>query len=312
MPSAQVDTLTLRRWGANPAWLIPKIRPADPASLVRDYYSHLRWIDSAVLRLIRTDARPELVHVRDDPVMAYVALKVSRRLGVPFVYQLSHLKEEESIYYARTGLRAGRVSHLLKGGFGLLVRNPLLRRADIVCPISRQMKKKLTRYGIRPNKMFVLPTGADAQIDPHQFDNRAGLIRSRYNLEDRKVIIYVGTLHRLRQLDFMLRTLRLVKNTIPDAHLLLVGDSPDHTDVTWLKDVARELGVDDCVTFTGQVSAAEVPAYIRAADVGVSPIPPNPIYRNSSPVKHQKYLALEIPCVTSDFRSQREFHDLVA
>jgi glycosyltransferase involved in cell wall biosynthesis len=86
--------------------------------------------------------------------------------------------------------------------------------------------------------------------------------------------------------------------------LLMVGagDSPD--DIERLRRHAARLGLDAAVRFTGLVPRAEIPAFIRAADVGVSPIRPIPLFEVSSPTKFVEMLGYGCPVVANDIPEQ--------
>jgi glycosyltransferase involved in cell wall biosynthesis len=86
----------------------------------------------------------------------------------------------------------------------------------------------------------------------------------------------------------------------------MVGDGREVEDVSWLREVARDLGIAEYVTFTGRVSREEVPAFLSLATLGMSPITPNIVYVNSSPIKLLEYLAWGVPAVASDIPDQRE------
>jgi glycosyltransferase involved in cell wall biosynthesis len=171
------------------------------------------------------------------------------------------------------------------------------------------MKESLATYGVPRDRMVTLPEGADASIDPAQFEEAARDLRRKLLLEDSRVLAYIGTMNRFRQLDFLFRVLRQVLSSSPDVHLLMVGDGMEAGDLPWLGMTAHELGVENNVTFTGRVPRSRVPVYICASDIGLSPIPPNAVYFNSSPIKILEYLALGVCCVASDIPSQRRIID---
>jgi len=305
MPSIKVDQITKTEWNGSSVWLLPKVRPSGLIGLFRDYIAHFLYIREAVRQALEEIGSIDIVQVRDDPIMAFVAWGLSKRLKVPFVYQVSHLKEEENILYAKMKLYGNPIKNYLKGRAGLVVRNWLLRKADLIFPISDQMKETLAKYGVSPSRMVALPEGVDALVEPSQFDSAALKIRRELGIENKRVMIYVGTMNRLRGLDLLLRALKSVRTQIPAVHLLMVGDGREPEDIAWLREAARELDVLDRVTFMGMIPRAQVSIYIRASDIGLSPVPPNFVYLNSSPIKILEYLALEIPCVASDIPSQR-------
>jgi glycosyltransferase involved in cell wall biosynthesis len=58
------------------------------------------------------------------------------------------------------------------------------------------------------------------------------------------------------------------------------------------------------VVFTGQQPRSQIPAYIAAADVGVSPIRPIPLYAMSSPTKLVEMMGMACPVVANDILEQ--------
>jgi len=306
MPSLETRRVKRTQWAKNSVILIPKVRPERIIDLVRGYWRHLQWIETASLLALKQYGPFQLIQVRDDPAMAYVAWRLAKRFGIPWCYQISHLKEEEAMMYSRMRIYGSPLKNLIKGVVGLLLRNFLLRRCNVAFPISGRMKETLTGYRLPPGKMVPLPEGVDTSTDPECFDSEAQRIREELGLVNKKVVIYVGTMSRFRQLDFLLKVFRLVLDQYRDAHLLMVGGGRTSEDLEWLKRNAERLGIKKEVTMTGWVPRKNVPAYIRLSHLGVSPVPINRVYVNSSPIKLLEYLALEIPAVASDIPEQRK------
>jgi phosphatidylinositol alpha-1,6-mannosyltransferase len=68
--------------------------------------------------------------------------------------------------------------------------------------------------------------------------------------------------------DVMLRAMPLVRNAVPDARWVVLGDGPLRG--TYEAD-ARRLGVDDAVSFLGAVGDGERDGWFRRADVFAMP-----------------------------------------
>jgi len=306
MPSVDTERVQQVDWDGSPVVLIPKLRPKGLVNILEGYWRHLQYIRTAAQIALERYGPFDLVQVRDDPAMAWVAWRLAKKWKVPFVYQLSHLKEEETILYAKMEIYGSPLKNLIQGKVGLLLRNFLLKRADLVLPISEQMKETLAGYGVPRDRMVPLPEGVDTSTDPESLNAEAQRLRPELGLEGKKVLIYVGTMNRFRQLDFLLEVFREVLRQHPNAHLLMVGGGKRQDDLVFLKKKAKELGIVDHVTFTGFVPRERVPVYIRASDVGLSPFSPNPVLINNSPIKPLEYLALEIPVVGSDIPDQKK------
>jgi glycosyltransferase involved in cell wall biosynthesis len=305
MPDTSLNTVCFSEFNDRSAWLIPKVRPSGITELFKDYIAHLRCIQQAVKQAVGQIGSIDMIQVRDDPVMAYVGWRLSGELKIPFIYQVSHLKEEEYILYSKLKIYGPPWINYLKGRVGMTFRNWLLRKADLIFPISEQMRETLIQYGLPIARMIVLPTGVNVSLDPSQYDKQAQRIRKNLGLEGKKIIIYSGTMGRLRELDFLLYVLKRLLS-LKDVHLLMVGGGRDREDLPWLQGKALELGVEGHVTFTGRVAGEEVAAYIRAADIGLSPFAPNPVLINNAPIKILEYINMEIPVVASDIPDQKK------
>ena len=305
MPSTETYAIKEMTWDGNPVILFPKIWPEGVMDIIPAYRRHLYWLSKASQFALRRFGPFNMVQVRDDPAMAYIAWRLKKKLKVPFVYQISHLKEEEIMMYAQMRIYGNPLKNLLQGWVGFHIRNFFLKKADLVFPISDQMKKTLATYGVPSSRMVVLPEGVDASINPCSYDREASHIRECLGLKGKKVIVYVGTMNRFRQLDFLLEVFTLVSQEHPETRLLMVGAGKIPEDLEWLQAKASKLGVQQKVIFTGKVPRESVPAYIRASDVGVSPFIPNRVLVNNSPIKLLEYLALEVPAVATDIPEQK-------
>jgi glycosyltransferase involved in cell wall biosynthesis len=117
--------------------------------------------------------------------------------------------------------------------------------------------------------------------------------------------VYLGTLDPSRNIEILFDMLSRVRRELPEALLVLVGNSEDQSHIRWLKAQAEEVGVADHVFWTGWLPMREAWRYVRIAEVGLSPIPRGALLDVSSPTKLPEYLALGIPVVCSDNPDQR-------
>ena len=81
--------------------------------------------------------------------------------------------------------------------------------------------------------------------------------------------MYTGTFEAYQGLDLLFAAMRAVIAAVPDARLLLAGGRPDQ--VSAARNAVAELGLDAHVIFTGERPADEIPHFLNAADVLVSP-----------------------------------------
>ena len=119
---------------------------------------------------------------------------------------------------------------------------------------------ELRRLGLRSDRVSIVPCGVDtSEFTPD------GPVAPR---SDRARLLVLGRLVERKGQDDAVRALRAV----PGAELVVVGGpAPDAVDadpeVRRLRALAAEAGVADRLVFTGAVARADVPAWIRSADV---------------------------------------------
>ena len=72
-----------------------------------------------------------------------------------------------------------------------------------------------------------------------------------------------------------------------------------------LKHLARELGIEEVVEFTGRISDEDMINRLSTCDIGVNPDPLNPLNDKSTMNKILEYMALELPIVQYDLTEGR-------
>jgi glycosyltransferase involved in cell wall biosynthesis len=245
-----------------------------------------------ILRIFREEEY-DLVFVRNSIPDSFSATYIKRRYKIPFVIYLPNPLEQPSkqlkldprkpraLYYVVAKLREFADAHLVS-------------KADLILTVSKWLQEQLIGKGYSESKVVPAPTGVAIEV----FSERDGInIRQRYNLHDSKVIMYVGTLSKARCLSFLIKAFSIAKTKVENIKLLMVGEGSDRQ---YLEKLANSLGIKHDIIFTGQVPRDEVPDFIAAADIGVSPVPPFPIYKYSSPIKMFEYMAGYKPVVANE------------
>lgn len=118
-----------------------------------------------------------------------------------------------------------------------------------------------------PDKIVEIPNGVD--IEKYNPKNDGSIIRKRLNIEDKKIILFVGALdkpHFFKGVDVLLESFKRICNS--NFHLIIVGDGDLKQNYI---EKANKLGVNSQVTFAGRVSDEDLPLYYAASDVTVLP-----------------------------------------
>jgi glycosyltransferase involved in cell wall biosynthesis len=243
----------------------------------------------------------DAIQVRNMPFVAAIVLLLARIKSLRFFYWKSFPISEGQILLARArGLSAGPMKFLypfVSGHVGrLLMRHWVQPRADHVFVQSSRMQHDLEQQGVSGEHMTPVFMGVDfAALDalapPPPPDPR---------LKGRRVIGYLGSLDRPRKVELLFPMLALVRTQLPDAVLLIVGDTDDEPHRLWLRDRATQAGVADAVIWTGWLPMRDGWQMIRQAEVALSMIPRSQLLDGASPTKVPEYLALGLPVVCND------------
>ena len=173
------------------------------------------------------------------------------------------------------------------------------KTADVCIATNDSYKRiAIERGGVSPSKVFVVRSGPDLsrlKVLPPQPDLKRG---------KRFLVGYVGVMGRQEGIDGLLTAVQHIVHTVgrTDIHFGLVGGG---TSLGEAKALAKELGVDEYVTFTGRVPDAELLAMLNTADICVNPDVANDMNDKSTMNKIMEYMALGKPIVQYDLTEGR-------
>ena len=142
----------------------------------------------------------------------------------------------------------------------------LAASCDRIVVTSRREQGNLIRhYGAHPERVRLVPCG----VDPALFRplDRQAARRGIGVGDDERIALYVGRFAPEKGLDRLLRAFARLAH-IPRLRLVVVGGMADgDPQFGRMRALARSLGIDDRVAFTGRVEHAQLPAFYSAADV---------------------------------------------
>jgi glycosyltransferase involved in cell wall biosynthesis len=202
--------------------------------------------------------KPHLIHSHHPVWVGALALKYAQEFKLPLVFTF-HTRYDEYLSQNVPLLSewAWQMAHDV-------VQNYLEHCAHIIAP-SQSIKDVLGNDYEIDVPVTVLPTPIDlaqyVDLDPLS-------VRTRYQLEEKKVLLYLGRISQEKNLDMLLRTFARLVVQEPHVVLMIVGRGP-YGDA--LQDLAQSLDIEDQVLFTGVVPHEQVPHYMAAADLFVFP-----------------------------------------
>ncbi len=139
-----------------------------------------------------------------------------------------------------------------------------LRNARAIFAVSEYTRQLVISQGIPPDKVLTILNGVDTRRFRPLDD--VDWVRSRHNLNGRKVILTLGRLDDYKGHDTVIRALPQILKEVPQAVYLIVGRGPEKER---LERLAEEKKVSDHIVFGGYVPDGELVAYYNACDVFV-------------------------------------------
>jgi len=233
------------------------------------------------------NSKINLIQARNSVFNGLLALKVRKKYNIPFVYQLTFTETEINFDYNYKSIFS-----TLYQKFAQVIHYYILKKADLIFPTSVYMKNYLKYRNLEEQKIFPLPMCVNTKtFFPNQ---RIEKLKSKYDIQNKKIFIYIGTMAKKRYLDIIVRAFFIVKKEVKNAKMLMVGDGSGKKE---LEKLTANLNMENDIIFTGEVAYTEVPRYICLADIGLSPVPPLNVYIMSSPAKMLEYMACGIPVI---------------
>lgn len=203
-------------------------------------------------------ARYDVVHSHEEG--AAIGLVLAAMLGVPHLYDMhSSLPQQLSNFaYSR--------SRVLRWVFDRFEHHAV-RRSRVVIVICPELQRLVREIDPASDPVLIenAPGAGDLTIAA---DGAA--IRREFSLRPATpLVVYTGTFEAYQGLDLLFDAMAGVVRQRPDARLLLAGGHPDQ--IATARARAAASGLDGAVMFAGERPSTDIPAFLDAADVLVSP-----------------------------------------
>jgi phosphatidylinositol alpha-1,6-mannosyltransferase len=149
--------------------------------------------------------------------------------------------------------------------FTFLIRRSFCAAAAVLSN-SHNTRRLLEEFGVPRERIAVVHPGVDVNRFTPETDGTS--IRQRYAPHGETLLVTIARLQRRKGHDHAIQALPLLRKDCPHVRYLIVGDGEERP---YLEALAKEYGVQDCVSFTGKVPEDDLPAYYAAADVFLHP-----------------------------------------
>ena len=208
------------------------------------YFIYLWAMFGAFRKLLKEGFRPDVIHAH-----VYSA-------GVPAVLLGKCYRIPVIVTEHYSGFPRGLIHGLekLKAKFAF-------ERADLVCPVSEDLRQHIEAYGIRA-RFHVVPNVVDTLLFYPSKD------KAHVREDSKKRLLLVALLSPVKGVPYLLEALAQLREKRDDFVLDIVGDGPNRSEY---EELTRKLGLQDIVCFHGLKTKQEVAEFMKQCDIFVLP-----------------------------------------
>jgi glycosyltransferase involved in cell wall biosynthesis len=228
--------------------------------------------------------RYDAIHSHEE--MGFVGVWLAQWLGIPHLYDMhSSLPQQLTNFkYSQSGA--------LRRVF-VWVEGQMIHKSQVVITICQELQDTVTGMGVGERSLLIENVmGGDVDEPPTRSPKE---IRAAWGVADEApLVLYTGTFEAYQGVDMLIDAAALIARRRPDARVLVVGGEPAQVDAA--KARARAAGASATMIFAGQQPAREIPGFVQAADLLVSPR----IRGTNTPLKIYSYLRSGKPIVATN------------
>jgi len=233
----------------------------------------------------------DVIHACNPPDTIFLIGGFYKLFGKKYVFDHHDINPE--LYEAKFGKR-GLGRKLL-----VALERMSFNTADMVISTNESYRSiAIERGGKNPKDVYVVRSGPDL--------TRMKIVPANPALKHgRKYLVgYVGVMGKQEGIDLLLQAVQLIVKHLgrTDIHFGLVGGG---TELPAMRELARQLGVAEYVTFTGRAPDSELLEMLNTADICVNPDRANDMNDRSTMNKIMEYMALGKPVVQFDLTEGR-------
>ncbi len=235
----KIDNLDVYVMPSLPVLVYPKLRVPIPLLL------------QSRIRAIINDFKPDVIHIQDHFTLSKAVILINKTLGIP-VIATNHFMPENLTFLMRNEKAKQMLEAFMWSRFSKIFNQV----AVVTTPTetgARLIRPRLKR------KVVAVTSGIDlAEFTPYGNTNK---IRETYNLPDKPILLYVGRLDPEKKIEEILQAVAIAIKQV-DFYFVVVGKGLKKAA---LEELAKELGIEDNVLFTGFVPNEDLPYFYKCS-----------------------------------------------
>jgi glycosyltransferase involved in cell wall biosynthesis len=180
----------------------------------------------------------------------------------------------------------------------------MFKQAKYIISVTPGIKKMVDEYTQEPDKNILVMNGYEKEVNvwSEENENKVKEFKERFNLNDKFIVIYTGTLSMARDTDIFGRTAKYLKD-YPDIIFIFVGDGEKKHE---LMEYCQVNKLKNSI-FQPLLPRQVMPVFMRMADLGINAIRKDDGLETSLSNKIFDYLGNGLPVVWAGEGDTSEF-----
>jgi glycosyltransferase involved in cell wall biosynthesis len=196
-------------------------------------------------------------------------LFLSRIKRVPFILEIADIWSDS--------LKGTILSHGLFFRIVQSFETFVLEKSDALVVLTKGFKKEIIKKGVNGEKIFISRNGVNPM--PKNSAVESNKLRNKLNINQKKVIGYVGAHGSAQGLSNVLKAAKILEEDNPDILFLFIGDGDEKIN---LQKLGKNL---TNIIFLEAVKKNEIPNYLSLFNIGLAHLKDDEIFKNTIPSK---------------------------
>ncbi len=200
----------------------------------------------------------DIVHTQTEFSLGFLGKFISTTQGIPLVHTY-HTMYEDYVHYIAGG---HIITPEMAREFSKFFCNAT---TDVIAP-TKKTQDLLLSYGVT-TPISIIPTGIDTSHFRKENYSSEEILGLRHSLgleANTPVVLSIGRVAKEKSIDVVLGAIPTLLERLPEAKMVIVGEGPEKENLQLL---ARNLGIEDHIIFTGGKPWTEIGKYYQLGDV---------------------------------------------
>ncbi|KXL51900.1 alpha-monoglucosyldiacylglycerol synthase [Anaerotignum neopropionicum] len=200
----------------------------------------------------------DIIHTQTEFSLGFLGKFISTTQGIPLVHTYHTMYEDYVHYIARGHL----ISPEMAREFSKFFCNAT---TDVIAP-TKKTEDLLLSYGVT-TPISIIPTGIDTSNFSRDKFTPEEVLALRHSLgidANTPVVLSIGRVAKEKSIDVVMKAMPALLENLPDAKMVIVGEGPERVN---LEALAKSLGIENHVVFTGGKPWTEIGKYYKLGNV---------------------------------------------